>query len=102
MPKGQVSSRPANWRPTLTLAKAWEVFSRADARIYVTGSHARLVAEDRRTASPFFTRPSPEETIADWTEARRQRLSMYDAMRGNVSDASKAFLLKAGLAMGGE
>lgn len=100
MPKGQISSRPANWRPTLTLEKAWKVFHRADARIYVTGSHARLIAEDRRPESPFFTRPSPEETMKDWTEARRQRMSMYEAMRGNVSDASKAFLYKAGIAMG--
>lgn len=102
IPKGQISGRPANWRPTLTLAKAWRVFHRVDARIYVTGSHARLIPEDRRHASPFFSRPSPEELIADWDEASRQRQAAYDYLRGNVSTTAKAYLATSTVDMKGE
>jgi len=101
IPKGQSSGRPSNWRPTLTLAKAWEVFSRSDARVYVTGSHARRMPEDRRPESPWYTRPSPEEEMGWHTESVRIRRAVYDAMKGQISDQAAAYLQSAGLVMGG-
>jgi hypothetical protein len=102
IPKGQVPSRPANWRPTLTLSEAWKAFNRHDARNYVSGSSARLVSEDSRPGSPWYTRPSPEEEHGPTPEQTRIRRAVYQAMRGNVSDEAAAFLQRAGLAMGGD
>lgn len=103
IPKGQASGRPANWAPTMTLAQAWEAFGgegpnvRTDCEIYVSGSHARKVPEDRRMASPWYARPSPEEEMIDQVEARRIRLAVYDSMRGNRSAQASAYLSGANL-----
>ena len=91
IPKGQISGRPANWRPTLTLAKAWKVFHRSDARIYVRITRS-IDARGSETCQPIFLQTITRRLIADWDEASRQRQAAYDYLRGNVSTTAKAYL----------
>jgi hypothetical protein len=77
------------WQPTLTVDQAWDAFQRHDARVYVTGSDHRLHHHDRRPGSPWFTRPSPEETDGDNQRAADVRALCYRVIKGEVDPRTR-------------
>jgi hypothetical protein len=95
-----MESMPKGWQPTLTIERALHVFRRDDARLWITGTDHRACARDADPRSPFFSCPSPEETLADPYEAVRQRRVMDNAMKGIVPAGAATYLRMAGLAMG--
>lgn len=77
------------WAPTLTCDQAFDAFSRADARVYITGSDLRLHRHDVRPGSPWFTRPSPEETDGDTERAGDVRRLCYQVIKGEIDPRTR-------------
>jgi hypothetical protein len=100
--RANLDSMPKGWRPTLTMQQAGEVYQRVDARTWITGTDSRANPRDRDCRSPFYSYPSPEESLADPYAAAQQRRTMDNAMRGIVPQNAAAYLQQAATAMGAE
>jgi hypothetical protein len=86
--KGQKTSRPAGWRPTLDLRGAWEHYGRpADVRVFLTGTRARWNERDADPRSPFFSRPSPEELEGPTPSAHNARRIVDGVLSGTIDPA---------------
>ena len=86
--KGKRSSRPADWKPTMTAEEAWHKFTRPhDVRCYLTGSKARANSRDADPRSPFHSRPSPEERLIDGAQAARERWVAEEVSAGRIDPA---------------
>jgi len=72
------------WRPTLTVEQAFEVFQRDDAKLYATGTKHRAHDHDTRPGSPWFAKPSPEEEWGKGEKASNARAVAYQVIRGEI------------------
>jgi hypothetical protein len=72
------------WKPTLTIEQAFEVFQRDDAKLYATGTRHRAHDHDTRPGSPWFAKPSPEEEWGNGEKASDARATAYAVIRGEI------------------
>lgn len=87
--KGQKTSRPAGWRPTLDLRSAWEQYGKPwDVKVYLTGTRARWNVRDADPRSPFFSRPSPEELEGPTLTACEARRVVDGVLSGEINPAA--------------